>query len=171
MGLSWSSDVEGGRLELVLSTPQARWRILLERFGANALVVVLAAVLTWLTLIIGAQLINLNVDQGKVLAACSSMLPPALITLGLVYALAGRLRHAAVLGIVTAYLMLSFLEETLEGLVPVPSWIGKISIFHLYGNPIFQGMDWANFLGMTGGAIVLLVIGLVQFRLVDVERG
>ena len=171
LALSWSSDLEGGRMELVLSTPQARPRVLLERLGANALVVVFAAVLTWLTLIIGARLINLNIDQGKVLAACFSMLPPALITLGLVYALAGSLRHAAVLGIVTAYLTLSFLEETLEGLVSIPSWVGKLSIFHLYGNPTFQGMNWGNFLGMTGVAIVLVLIGLVQFLSVDVERG
>jgi hypothetical protein len=32
-------------------------------------------------------------------------------------------------------------------------------------------MDWAAFLGMTGVAIALLVIGLVQFRYADVERG
>jgi ABC-2 type transport system permease protein len=171
LALSWSTDLENGRLELVLSTPQARPRILLERFAANVLVVLLAPVLTWLALITGAQLINLNIDQGRVMAASFSMLPPALITLGLVYALAGRLRYAAVLGLATAYLTLSFLEETLEGLVSMPSWIGQISIFHLYGNPLFAGMNWGNFLGMTGVGIALLVIGLVQFRYVDVELG
>jgi len=30
-------------------------------------------------------------------------------------------------------------------------------------------MNWGNFLGMTGVAIVLLVISLVQFRSADVE--
>jgi len=76
-----------------------------------------------------------------------------------------------VLGLVTAYLALSYLEETLEGLVPIPSWIGQISIFHLYGNPIFGVMDWGHVLGMTGVAIVLLVISLVQFRYADIELG
>ena len=171
LALKWSSDLENGRLELIFSTPQARLRVLLERFGANVLVVLLAPVLTWLVLIIGAQLINLNINQGRVLAASFSMLPLALITIGLVYALAGRLRYGAVLGLVTAYLALSYLEETLEGLVPIPSWIGQISIFHLYGNPIFGVMDWGHVLGMTGVAIVLLVISLVQFRYADIELG
>jgi len=171
LALKWSSDLENGRLELIFSTPQARLRVLLERFGANVLVVLLAPVLTWLVLIIGAQLINLNINQGRVLAASFSMLPLALITLGLVYSLAGRLRYGAVLGLVTAYLALSYLEETLEGLVPIPSWIGQISIFHLYGNPIFGVMDWGHVLGMTGVAIVLLVISLVQFRYADIELG
>ena len=32
-------------------------------------------------------------------------------------------------------------------------------------------MNWGNFLGMTGVAVALLVISLVQFRYVDVELG
>jgi ABC-2 type transport system permease protein len=171
LALKWAADLEDGRLELIFSTPQARLRVLLERFGANVLVVLLAPVLIWLVLIIGAQLINLNINQGRVLAASFSMLPLALITIGLVYALAGRLRYGAVLGLVTAYLALSYLEETLEGLVPIPSWMGQISIFHLYGNPIFGVMDWGHVLGMTGVAIVLLVISLVQFRSADIKLG
>jgi ABC-2 type transport system permease protein len=171
LALKWSADLENGRLELIFSTPQARLRVLLERFGANVLVVLLAPVLIWLVLIVGAQLINLNINQDRVFAASFSMLPLALITIGLVYALAGRLRYGAVLGLVTAYLALSYLEETLEGLVPIPSWIGQISIFHLYGNPIFGVLDWGHVLGMTGVGIALLVIGLVQFRSADVELG
>jgi len=171
LALKWAADLEDGRLELIFSTPQARLRVLLERFGANVLLVLLTPVLTWLVLIIGAQLINLNINQGRVLAASFSMLPLALITIGLVYALAGRLRYGAVLGLVAAYLALSYLEETLEGLVPIPSWIGQISIFHLYGNPIFGVLDWGHVLGMTGVAIALLLISLVQFRYADIELG
>jgi ABC-2 type transport system permease protein len=171
LAMKWPSDLENGRLELVFSTPQSRPRVLLERFGANILVVVLAPVLVWLTLTIGALLLNLPVDQGRILAASFSMLPPALIALGLVYALAGRLRYGAVLGIVTAYLVLSYLQESLEGNIQFPSWLMSLSVFHLYGNPAFLGMNWTNFLGMTAVAIVLLIIGLVQFRYADVEVG
>ena len=171
LALKWSSDLENGRLELIFSTPQSRPRVLLERFGANVLVVLLAPVLTWLVLTVGAQLANLNVNQGRLLAASFSMLPLALITMGLIYALAGRLRYGAVLGIVTAYLVLSYLQESLEGNIQFPGWFMSLSIFHLYGNPIFFGMNWTNFLGMIGVAIALLVIGLVQFRSADIELG
>ena len=99
------------------------------------------------------------------------MFPPALISIGLVYALAGRLRYGAVLGIVTAYLVLSYMQESLEGNIQFPGWLMSLSVFHLYGSPIFLGMNWTNFLGMTGVGIVLLVIGLVQFRFADIELG
>jgi ABC-2 type transport system permease protein len=171
LALKWSSDLENGRLELVLSTPNSRTRILLERFGVNVLIVLLAPVLTWLSTLVGARLGHLNVDQGRILAASFNMLPMALLTMGLVYALAGRLRHAALLGLLAAYLALSFLEETLEGAIKMPSWLLSLSIFHLYGNPIFLGVNWVNFLGMTGVAFVLLVIGLLQFRTADIRLG
>ena len=171
LALKWSADLDGGRLELIFSTPNSRPRILLERLGANVLLVLLAPVLTWLSIAIGALLTDLSVDQGRILAASFSMLPLALITIGLVYALTGRLRYGAVLGTLTAYLALSFLEETLEGTIQMPSWVMSLSIFHLYGNPIFLGMNWGNCLGMTGVALALVVIGLVQFRYADVERG
>ncbi len=171
LALKWPSDLENGRLELIFSTPQSRPRVLLERFGANVLVVLLAPVVTWLTLTIGAQLANLSVDQGRLLAASFSMLPLALISMGLVYAASGRLRYGAVLGIVTAYLVLSYLQESLEGNIQFPGWVMSLSIFHLYGNPVFLGMNWTNFLGMTAVAVVLLVIGLAQFRNADIEVG
>ena len=171
LALKWSSGLENGRLELIFSTPQSRPRVLLEHFGANILMVLLAPVLVWLTLTIGALLLNLSIDQGRILAASFSTFPPALIVVGLVYALAGRLRYSAVLGIVTAYLVLSFLQESLEGNIQFPGWVMSLSVFHLYGNPVFLGMNWTNFLGMTGVGIALLVIGLVQFRSVDVEVG
>lgn len=171
LALTWAGDLENGRLELLLGTPTSRQRMLLERFGAVLLVVILAPVLAWLATVVAAQIANLSIDQGHVIAASFSMLPPALIIAGLVYALAGRLRYGAVLGIVTAYIVLAFLSEFLKALLNLPNWLLSLSIFHQYGSPATDGMNWGAFLGMTGVAIVLLVIGLVQFRYVDVERG
>jgi ABC-2 type transport system permease protein len=171
LALTWAGDLENGHLELVLATPRSRLRIMLERFGAALLMVLLASVLAWLTTIIAVQIGNISVDQGHVIAASFSMLPLALIIVGLVYALAGRLRYGTLLGIVTAYVALGFLVEFLKALLNLPNWLISLSIFHLYGSPMTDGMNWGAFLGMTGAAVVLLVIGLVQFRYADVERG
>ena len=42
LALTWSSDQERGRLEMVLSVPQARWRVILERFSAVFIAMVIA---------------------------------------------------------------------------------------------------------------------------------
>jgi ABC-2 type transport system permease protein len=171
LALKWAADLENGRLEVLFSTPQSRGKVLLARFGANALVVLLAPILTWLVILIVAQLAHLAVDQGRIFAASFNMFPMALITLGLVYALAGRLRYAALVSLLCAYIVLSYIEELFEGTITMPAWLMDLSIFHAYGNPVFLGVNWTNFLGMTGVAVVLLVISLVQFRYADIELG
>jgi polyether ionophore transport system permease protein len=171
LALTWAGDLENGRLELLLGTPTSRQRMLLERFGAVLLMVLLASVFAWLATVVAAQIANLSIDQGHVIIASFSMLPLALIIVGLVYALAGRLRYGAVLGIVTAYIALAFLAEFLKSLLNLPDWLLSFSIFHLYGSPMTDGINWGAFLGMTSVALVLLLIGLIQFRNVDVERG
>jgi ABC-2 type transport system permease protein len=171
LALTWAGDLENGRLELVLGTPQSRQRMVLERFAAIFLLALLAPVLTWLAIVVGAHIANLSVDQGHVIAASFSLLPPALIMMGLVYVLAGRLRYGVVLGILTAYITLTFLAEFLNTLLQLPSWLLALSIFHQYGSPITTGMDWGAFIGMTVVAMLLLVLGLVQFSYADIERG
>jgi len=171
LALKWSSDLENGRLEVLFSTPQSRGKVLLSRFGANVLLVLLAPILTWLAVLIGAQLAHLAVNQGRIFAASFNMFPMALVTIGLVYALSGRLRYAVLVSLLSAYIVLSYMEELFEGSIAMPAWLMNLSIFHLYGNPVFLGVNWTNFLGMTGVALVLLLIGLLQFRSADIKLG
>jgi ABC-2 type transport system permease protein len=171
LALKWAADLENGRLEVLFSTPQSRGKVLLERYGTNVLVVLLAPILTWLVILIVAQLAHLAVDQGRIFAASFNMFPMALITLGLVYALAGRLRYAALVSLLSAYIVLSYIEELFEGTITMPAWLMNLSIFHVYGNPVFLGVNWTNFLGMTGVAVALLVISLIQFRHADIRLG
>ncbi len=171
LALKWSADLENGRLEVLFSTPQSRGKVLLSRLGANVLVLLAAPLLTWLAILVGAQLSHLAVDQGRIFAASFNMFPMALITIGLVYALAGRLRYGALVSLLSAYIVLSYMEELFEGAITMPVWLMNLSIFHLYGNPVFLGVNWTNFLGMTGAALVLLLIGLIQFRAADIKLG
>lgn len=171
LALTWSADLENGRLELLLGTPKARMSMLLERFGAIFLLILLAPILTSLAIMLSASIANLSVDQNNVLAASFSMLPPALIVMSLAYALAGRLRYGAVMSILTLYIILAFVAEFLQALFKLPNWLMSLSIFYQYGNPIMNGMNWSAFLGMTGVALALLIVGVIQFRFSDIERG
>ena len=171
MALKWSADLENGRLEVLFSTPQSRFKVLLSRWGANVLLLLVAPLLTWFAVLIGAQLSHLAVDQGRIFAASFNMYPMALITISLVYALAGRLRYPALVSLLSAYIVLAYMEELFEGSITMPVWLMNLSIFHLYGNPVFLGVNWTNFLGMTGVALLLLLIGLLQFRASDIKLG
>ncbi|HZU02605.1 MAG TPA: ABC transporter permease subunit [Ktedonobacteraceae bacterium] len=171
LALKWSADLENGRLEVLLSTPQSRLKVLLSHWGTNVLLLLVTPLLTWFAILMGAQLSHLAVDQGRIFAASFNMFPMALITIGLVYALAGRLRYSALVSVLSAYIVLSYMEELFEGAIPMPVWLMNLSIFHLYGNPVFLGVNWTSFLGMTGVALLLLGVSLLQFRSADIKLG
>ncbi len=169
--LRWPSDLDDGRLELVLGTPKSRQRILLERFAVVLLAAILAPVLLWLTVLISARIVDLSIDTNKVAAASLGILPMELIIIAFVYALAERVQASLILGLASVYLTLAFLIELLRSLFNLPEWVMSLSIFHVYGTPISEGWRWGPFGAMLGVAVILLVVGIVQFRQSDIARG
>ena len=110
LALTWSNDQERGRMEMVLSTPQSRWRVILERFSAVFIAMVIAPFLTWLIIIVSAGIAGLSLDSGRVAAASFGILPLELITAVFIYLLAGWLRRAAVVTITSILIALSYLS-------------------------------------------------------------
>jgi putative exporter of polyketide antibiotics len=121
--------------------------------------------------VVCAQATGLAFDGGRVAAASLGMLPLALITASLVYALAGLLPPGAVIGIMAAYLGVSYFADLLQAFLKLPSWVLNLSMYHQYGAPILNGLNWGAFIGMLGVALVLLAVGVWQFSARDVEVG
>lgn len=167
----WSTDLDHGRLELVLSTPKPRWRVALERYGAVLAAAVIATVVIWLTVVVCAQLAGFAFDGGRVAEASFGLLPLALITASLVYALARLVRPGAVIGIMAAFLAISYLADLLQSYLKLPSWVLNLSMYHQYGAPVLNGLNWGAFAGMLGVAAILLALGVWQFSARDVEVG
>jgi ABC-2 type transport system permease protein len=169
--LAFATDLERGHMELILSTPRSRSRIVLERFAAVLVAVLAAPSAIWFSVLAGAYLAHLSVDADHVLAASFGILPLELIVVSLVYALAGRLRAGIILGVVGAFIALGFFTELLPALLKLPEWVISLSIFHQYGSPITDSWQWRPLVAMLVIAALLLALGVVQFSRSDVERG
>jgi ABC-2 type transport system permease protein len=167
----WSSDLDQGKLELVLSTPEPRWRTMLQRFIAVGIASVLAALATWVAILAGEYVTGLSLDFGHVTLSALGLLPLELVTAALVYVLSGLVGPRLVLGILSIYLAISFLIDEVRLLLNLPSWVQNISIFHQYGSPLTSAMDWGAFFGMLVAAVVLLVIAETLFTRSDVAGG
>jgi ABC-2 type transport system permease protein len=168
--INWPTDLDRGQLENVLSAPQPRWRVPLERFTVVVVGVVALGVVAWLAPLLGGAIDNFKLDAGSLAAAGLGLIPLGLLTGALVYALAGKVPSGAILGIVGGLASLSFLLELLRDLLKLPDWTLNLSIFHVYGQPISQGINWPGTIVMLVIAAALLAISVIRFTREDVRN-
>jgi ABC-2 type transport system permease protein len=167
----WASDLDKGRLELTLSTPQSRWRVILERYGAVVAATIVVTLGIWLAILLFAQLGGFSLDMGRVAVASLGLLPLGLIAASVMFALAGLVPPAAVIGVLAAYIGVAFVADLLRSLLNLPDWALNLSIFHQYGTPVLSGPNWGGLVGMLVAAAALLAVGGWQFTARDLDRG
>jgi ABC-2 type transport system permease protein len=168
--ISWANDLDRGQLENVLSEPLPRWRLPLERFITVIVGVVGLGLVSWLAPLLGAALAGLTLDSGKLASAGLGMIPLGLLTGALVYALAGRLSSPMILGVVGGLASLSYLAELLRSVLKLPDWVFNLSIFHVYGQPMVNGINWTGTLVMLALALALLAFATYRFTRADVRN-
>lgn len=161
---TWSRDLDNKRLEIVLSTPHSRLRLLGEHASAVVLASLVPPLGIWLSLLLTTNAINLRIDPGDTAAACLGMLPLEWLTAALVYLLATRLSSSLTTGLVSFFLALSFLMEFLQPMLKLPDWLVNLSIFHLYGSPITDGLRWGPTLTLLGLVVAATLAAFLHFR-------
>lgn len=171
VALSWPSDLDNGRMELVLGVPSPRSRVVLERLGAVVVAAIAMPILIWLSIWVGAQMVNLSLDMGVVATAALGILPMELIVIALVYVMSERLRLGAIVSIVATFIVVSYAIDLLGRVLNLPEWVLSLSMFHVYGTPILSGWQVGSFVGMLAVALALFAVGVAQFARADVQRG
>jgi len=151
----WSAEDTDGRLELILSNPVSRTRVVIERAVVLALGALLIAAVSGLAVGVESHSQGIDLDSGR-LAEASLLLVPFTLVFGAVGALlAARLPRAtmAILGVFAfaSYLMLQF-----GPIFKLPDWVQNLSAFKLFGQPLSQGVD-------STGLTIMLAIVVVGF--------
>jgi ABC-2 type transport system permease protein len=166
----WSADEEDGRLELVLSTPQPRLRVLLGRFAALTTATVIIAVLTLAATAVASAATGLKLDGGNLAAATLSMIPLGLLIAAIGYLLSGWLRTAVDTGLLSFLLVIWFFI-TFVG--PGLNWsdaVLRLSAFYYYGTPLLHGLPLGDTLGVLAVAVAALALASVRFVRKDIGR-
>jgi ABC-2 type transport system permease protein len=166
----WASAEEQGRLELLLATPRSRTRVLLAHFAAltTGVVVVAAAFGASVGALVATQ--GLTVDGVTLVEAVGGMVPVALVVGAVGYLLAGWLRAGPLVGVLSLLFVASFFVPLLGSGLKLPDWAQQLSIFQQYGNPLVDGLHWANMLALLGVAAVALLLATWRFARKDIGR-
>ena len=151
----WSAEDTDGGLELILSNPVSRTRVVIERAVVLALGALIIAAASGIAVSVESHYQSIDLDGGRV-AEASLMLVPFTLVFAAVGALLSARLPRATLGILGIFAFASYLMLQLGPLFKLPNWVQNLSAFKLYGQPLTDGID------RTGLAIMLAIV-LVGF--------
>ena len=165
-----SGAAESGRLDVLLSAPVSRSRLVAAGFAATAIeLATVLAVAVALTMI-GSLLSGAGLSFGLALAGFASVWPLALLFAGLGIVITGwSLRTSVVTGSVAGVLVGMYVVDLIGRLDPSLDAIRYVSVFRYYGTAVENGIDALSFLGVTAAAVVLAAIGSLLFERRDLS--
>lgn len=165
-------DEERGLLDLVLSHPVARRRVVAEKVAALIAGVVLIAGVIAVAMAVAGAVVDLGIPVGHVVAACAGSALVGLVTgaFTLCVGLARGTRGAAI-GAASVVLGLAYLLQILSGFVdgfrPL-RWVSPLYVADATV-PLATGWPVVRYLALLGVAAALVALGTVLFTRRDLR--
>jgi ABC-2 type transport system permease protein len=156
---------ESGRLDVLLSAPVSRSRLVAAGFLATAAELAVVLLVTGLLTGLGSVLSGAGLDAGAAAEGFANVWPLALLFAGFGAIATGfSLRTSVVTGSVAGLLVAMYVIDLVGRLDPDLSGLRYLSVFKYYGNAIEEGIDPLAFAGVTLAACLLAALGAWLFE-------
>jgi ABC-2 type transport system permease protein len=165
-----SGAAESGRLDVLLSAPVSRRRLVASGFAATAIELAAVLAVSLLLTAIGSWLSGAGLSFGPALAGFANVWPLALVFAGLgVVATGFSLRTSVVTGSVAGVLVAMYVADLIGRLDAGLDWVRYGSVFRYYGTAIEDGIDPLSFAAIVAVAIGLTALGAHLFERRDIS--
>ena len=160
---------EEGTMDVLLSNPVPRWQLVASRSLSAAVlllgIVAIMGFIIWITALIA----NVDLSIGSMTAGALSLWPLC-IFFGAISMLCSAIFHRRLpaIAVPVAFLVVMYFVDGLASSVGFFDTIQPLSAFYYYGSAIQNGIDWANFAGLTAVALVLVGFAMLMFRQRDI---
>jgi len=160
-----------GRLELVMSLPFARRRIVAQKLGALSILAIVFSVVVYLCVLVGLRF-DLTFDAANV---ATTTLGVALlgIDLGILAVALGAATgsRGAAIGVAAAVAAASYL---ISSMAPLVDWLEPLRYASLFywavgDGQLDHGLSWASFAVLLGVGIALALVAVAAFERHDVS--
>ena len=166
-----AGEEERGTMDLLLSNPLPRWRLVLEKFAALTLLTTALGFALWLGLAIGAVVVDMDISLGRLAEVTWSgvLLALAFGTLALALGCVRGNRGMSV-GVASALALAAYLLNSLAPLTETLKPYRKLSLFYHYigADPLANGLNPVHAAVLVGVTVVLLAVALIAFERRDV---
>jgi ABC-2 type transport system permease protein len=160
---------ERGTIDVLLGNPLPRWQLVVGSFVATALsllgIVVIVGLLTWGT----AVLMDIDLSFEDTAAAVLNLWPVCLFFGGVALLCSAMFHRRALAVAVPAFLLFAmYLLDVMGRVSEDLEYLQPYSVFYYYGSAIEDGIDWANFGGVTAVAVAFALLAVLVFRRRDI---
>jgi len=160
-----SGAAESGRLDVILSAPVSRRRLVAAGFAATAVELAEVLAVTLALTLLASVLVGGGLSFGSALAGFANVWPLALLFAALGIVVTGfTLRTAIVTGAVAGALVAMYVADLVGRLDPSLDWVRYASVFRYYGKAIEDGVDPLSFVGVTAVAVAVAALGAWLFE-------
>jgi ABC-2 type transport system permease protein len=167
------NEEDQGIMDMLLSLPVARWRIVLEKFAAYTLMILVIVTIGFFGLYLGSVAAAIQVDTQKLIISSINIVPSALLMLAFTTFAGSLFRHKnhataiTVLFIVGSYVM-DFVGNAASD-SPIAG-LRSISFFAYYDNVhvMQNGMNVGSIMLLLGITVILLIASIWCFQQRDV---
>jgi len=160
-----SGAAESGRLDVLLSAPVSRRRIVTACFCACAIELAAILAVSLILALLGSLLSGADLSFSAALAGFANVWPLGLLAGGLGIVVTGiSLRTSIVTGSVAGVLVGMYVLDLVGRLDPSLDGLRYASVFRYYGRAVENGIDPLAFLGVTVAAVALAAAGATLFQ-------
>ena len=162
-----AGEEEKGTLDMLLSNPLERWRVVVDKSGAMLVTVLALAAVTWLGLAVGAAAVAMDISYVKMAEAtlAAALLGMAFGALALALGSATGQRAISI-GIAAGVGVASYFINALAPVVEVLEPFRWVSPFHYYStaDPLTNGLHLGHAGVLVALTAVLLAVAVVTFE-------
>lgn len=155
------NEEDSGTMDMLLSLPLPRWQVVVEKYLAYCVTMVVIVITLFAGFWLGAQVTTIELNLGRVAETVFNMLPCMMLILAVtvfVGTLSPGKRFA--LAVATLFVVASYMLDTIGALATgtFAENLKAISIFSYYNSTgvMKNGLEWANIIGM-----IVLSFGLL----------
>ena len=168
---NWASEEEGGYLGMLLANPLSRGRALVAHYAATFVGLLVILIVTGVAIVLSSWAANLALDGARVWSSLFALIPVVMVVGAFGLCAATWLsRPSVALPLTIAVVAAMFLLEIFATLFRWPEAIRNLSIFHLYGRPLVEGVSWANFAALTLATLLFAAASLIGFSRRDLSK-
>lgn len=164
-----AGEEKRGTMDLLMSAPVPRWRVILEKFAAFIVSLLGVLAIMFMGIVLGFALTpQLALPFGRVVESLLNTAPITLAFASLTFLLSTVLPSRFSAGLVTAALLVAF--YMLNVLAPISESAALESVqginpFHYYGvRTMFDGLDWGNVVVLLVVTAVLMALAVLGFE-------